>query len=136
MRPRAERDNGEAETVITLAGCIQREADYRRATGSGTGGAGGFGLGLGNEFVLIDAVRAGTAPAPSPREGSTVNDIAAEKSPCGGSGGEAFELTGPQESELGRFAGRRVEDLWSCPNPEGTRRSERRAPKREPTRRG
>ncbi len=107
--PTVKRDNGEAETRITLAGCIQREADYRRATGSGTGGAGGFGLGLGNEFVLINAVRAGTAPAPSPREGSTVNDIAAEKSPCGGSGGEAFELTGPQESELGRFAGRRVE---------------------------
>jgi hypothetical protein len=98
-----------AGTSIALVGCIQREAEYRRATGSGTGGVGGFGVGLGNEFVLINAVRAGSSVTAGAGEGSTVNDLAAAKSPCTSGGGEAFELTGPQEPELGRFVGRRVE---------------------------
>jgi len=103
-------NQGDGKMPITLTGCVQRESEYRRATGSGTGGAGGFGVGLGNEFVLINAVRTGTSPASAAREGSTVNDIAAAKSPCGATGGgEAFELTGAQEGELGRFDGRRVE---------------------------
>jgi hypothetical protein len=105
--PAAKPGNNQAPATITLEGCVQRESDYRRATGSGSGGA-GFGVGLGNEYVLINAVRAGSAPAPSAPVGTTVNDIAAEKSRCGGSGGEAFELTGAQESELRGFAGRRV----------------------------
>ena len=97
-----------AEQTITLSGCVQREADYRRATGSGTGGAGGFGIGLANEYVLINATRSGASPASRPREGTTVNDIAAAESPCGAGGGEAFELTGAQERELARLVGRRV----------------------------
>jgi hypothetical protein len=106
--PAMKRGNG--GTSITLAGCIQREGEYRRATGSGTGGVGGFGVGLGNEFVVINAMRIGTSPTPGARKGSTVNDLAAAESPCGASGGgEAFELTGPLERELGRFVGHRVE---------------------------
>ena len=105
--PAVKRDTG--TTPLTLTGCIQREADYRRATGSGSGGV-GFGVGLGDEFVLINSVRSGTSSTSEAREGSTVNDIAAAKSPCGAaSGGEAFELTGAQERELGRLVGRRVE---------------------------
>ena len=95
-------------TAITLVGCIQKESDYRKATGSGTGGGAGFGIGLGDEYVLIGATRAGSAAAPV--NDSTVNGIAVAASDCANvKGGEAFELTGPHERELARFSGQRVE---------------------------
>ena len=78
-------------TPISLIGCIQREADYRRQHGSGKGGFLGFGGGLGNEYVLINA---------SPRRGS--RDCATA------SGGEAYELTGSEEGDLKPFVGQRV----------------------------
>ncbi len=104
------RKGRDAGNAVTITGCVQREADYRHATGSGTGGVGGFGLGLGDEYVLINAVRAGSRAKSVARTGSTVNDIAAADSPCGKAGGkEAFELTGKQERELARLVGQRVE---------------------------
>jgi hypothetical protein len=87
------------EMPITLVGCIQREADYRRERDKGRGGAVGTGAGAGNEFVLINAstATAGT-PAPSSAE------------PCAPGGtGEAYELTGNAERDLERFVGRRIE---------------------------
>ena len=87
------------ETPITLVGCIQREADYRREKDKGRGGAVGTGTGAGNEYVLINASTAtvGT-PAPSSAE------------PCAPGGtGEAYELTGNRERDLERFVGRRIE---------------------------
>jgi hypothetical protein len=78
-------------TPISLIGCIQREADYRRQHGSGKGGFLGFGGGLGNEYVLINA---------SPRRGSRACATA--------SGGEAYELTGSEEGDLKPFVGQRV----------------------------
>jgi hypothetical protein len=78
------------ETQVTLVGCIQREADYRRATDAGKGGPLGTGLRLGNEFVLV------TSPG---GDGD-----------CATAGtGEAYELTGNRERELEGFVGRRVE---------------------------
>ena len=79
------------KTPVSLVGCIQREADYRRQHGSGKGGFLGFGGGLGNEYVLINA---------SPRRGSGACANA--------SGGEAYELTGSEEGDLKSFVGQRV----------------------------
>jgi len=79
------------KTPVSLIGCIQREADYRRQHGSGKGGFLGFGGGLGNEYVLINA---------SPRRGS--RDCATATS------GEAYELTGSEEGDLKPFVGQPV----------------------------
>jgi hypothetical protein len=79
------------KTPVSLTGCIQREADYRRQHDSGKGGFLGLGGGLGNEYVLINA---------SPRRGS--RDCATA------SGGEAYELTGSEEGDLKPFVGQRV----------------------------
>jgi LPXTG-motif cell wall-anchored protein len=87
------------ETPITLVGCIQREADYRREKDKGRGGAVGTGAGAGNEYVLINAsIATPDMPAPSSAE------------PCAPGGkGEAYELTGNRERDLERFVGRRIE---------------------------
>jgi hypothetical protein len=90
------------ETSITLVGCLQREADYRKEHAAGRGGAVGTGTGLGNEFVLVNAsIAAAGAPTPS---ATTETDCKAA-----GGAGEAYELTGNRERELERFVGRRVE---------------------------
>jgi hypothetical protein len=81
------------KTPVSLMGCIQREADYRRQHHSGKGGFLGFGGGLGNEYVLVNASR-------NPRRG--FRDCATA------SGGEAYELTGSEEGDLKPFVGRRV----------------------------
>ena len=92
------RSDSQSGSPITLVGCIQREADYRRANDSGRGGVAATGVGLGNEFVLVNAATAGT--------GSTANTGA----DCSGAtGGEAYELTGPAERDLERYVGQRVE---------------------------
>src|SRR5688572_5859983 len=53
------------EQQITVAGCIQREADYRKARDAGRGGVAGTGVGAANEFVLINATMAANAGSPS-----------------------------------------------------------------------
>jgi len=40
--------------MVRVAGCIQSEADYRKARNLGRGGTAGTGVGVANEFVLID----------------------------------------------------------------------------------
>ena len=81
------------KTSVSLVGCLQREADYRRQHNSGKGGFLGFGGGLGNEYVLINASR-------DPRRG--FRDCATA------GGGEAYELTGSEEGDLKSFVGQRV----------------------------
>jgi len=82
------------KTPVSLTGCIQREADYRRQHHSGKGGFLGFGGGLGNEYVLVNASR-------NPRRGFRDCSTAV--------GGEAYELTGREEGDLKPFVGQRVE---------------------------
>jgi hypothetical protein len=82
---------------ITLAGCLQREADYRRAMEAGRGGAVGTGAGLGNELILVNASRGPATSASAPNCASLP------------AGGEAYELTGVGERELVSLAGRYVE---------------------------
>jgi hypothetical protein len=83
---------------VTIVGCVQKEADYRRAKNLGGGGAVGTGVGAGNEFVLVSA---STAPAQ------------ATDAPVGtagtAEGTDAFELTGSNETKAEPFVGKRVE---------------------------
>jgi hypothetical protein len=91
----AGQADSQSETQITLVGCVQREADYRKAHDSGRGGPASTGLGLKNEYVLVNAAMAGTSTA---------------MPMCTDSGsGEAYELTGERESELETYVGRAVE---------------------------
>jgi hypothetical protein len=69
---------------ITVAGCVQKEADYRKANDKGRAGVAGTGIGADNEFVLIN-VKTTTA------------------------GGPAYELTGANEKLAAAHVGHRVE---------------------------
>ena len=85
---------------VTITGCVQREADYRRAKDAGKGGVAGTGVGAGNEFVLINA------------SADTKSDVAGAQpsTPTGTSGSmAAYEITGPNEGRLADHVGRRVE---------------------------
>jgi hypothetical protein len=82
---------------VTVTGCIQREADYRRSRGGGQGGVAGTGAGVGNEFVLANAMmsQGGANTGATGTAGSTSNT--------------AYELTGPNEGRAATFVGKRVE---------------------------
>jgi hypothetical protein len=77
---------------VTLLGCVQNESDYRRAQDKNRGGVAGTGIGAGNEYILANAsmARQGLSPAASPAD-------------------PAYELTGPNESKVKEFVGKRVE---------------------------
>ena len=61
----ATQQRTSADQAVTVAGCIQRETDYRRARDAGRGGVAGTGVGAANEFVLLNAssTAAGTGTA-------------------------------------------------------------------------
>jgi hypothetical protein len=82
---------------VTLVGCVQKEADYRRARDAGKGGVVGTGVGAANEFVLINAATSPEAPPAPVGTSGTVT------------GTDAFELTGSNEGKAEQFVGRRVE---------------------------
>lgn len=85
---------------ITVTGCVQREADYRKANNIGRGGAVGTGVGVGNEFVLVSA---STSTASAPTGGTP-------PMPAGTTGtAAAYEVTGTGESQLDKHVGKRVE---------------------------
>lgn len=86
-----------ADQQVTITGCIQREADFRKARDAGKGGVVGTGVGAGNEFVLINASMS-TGAAPSPAGTSGVAGA-----------GMAYELTGSNEGQADKFVGQRVE---------------------------
>ena len=91
----------------TLVGCVQREADYRRAQDAGKGGVAGTGVGAGNEFVLINASMSTAPAAGSPA--ATSGSAAGTPTGTGGSAGSAYELTGPNERQAEQYVGKRVE---------------------------
>src|SRR4029079_469625 len=83
---------------VTLIGCVQKEADYRKAHNIKKGGGMNMGIGDGDEYMLINATRvSGGVPSVT-----TVGD-------CTGGSGEAIELTGPKEEQFKNFVGKRVE---------------------------
>jgi len=95
--PRASGDQ------VTVTGCIQREADYRRSTGAGQGGVAGTGVGAANEFVLANAMMSpgGASSSAAPNRGATGT--------AGTSSNTAYELTGPNEGRAATYVGKRVE---------------------------
>lgn len=99
------RASGDQE--VTLTGCIQREADYRRSVGARAGGVAGTGVGAGNEFVLASASMATSGSATAPTSGAAVPPATA----TGGSTRDtaAYELTGPNEGQAQTYVGKRVE---------------------------
>jgi hypothetical protein len=101
QRPLAAAQKRKApQQDVTIEGCVQNEADYRRARNLGKGGAVGTGVGARDEFVLINA---SSSPIPMGRT---------EPAPTGtmgvAAGTEEFEVTGKDEKQLGSFIGKRV----------------------------
>ena len=95
-----------ADAQVTVTGCIQREADYRKSTDAGRGGVAGTGVGVSNEFVLTNAMlSAATAST------SSASNSAGAQSTTGTSGtrGTVYELTGSGEGQASSFVGKRVE---------------------------
>ena len=102
--PQATAAAGEQMTVM---GCIQREADYRKSVSAGRGGVAGTGAGAGNEFVLANAMMAASATS-----GSAATSGAGAPSATGTAGATsntAYELTGPNEGQAANFVGKRVQ---------------------------
>lgn len=105
--PATQGTRTSADQSVTLTGCIQNEADYRRSAGVGRGGAVGTGVGVGNEFVLTSATM---APAASGGAAATsgANPPSATGT-AGASSSRAYELTGPNEGQAATHVGKRVE---------------------------
>jgi hypothetical protein len=80
-----------------VVGCVQREADYRKAHNLGRGGVVGTNVGAGNEFVLINATMASATRGTGAPAGTT------------GAAGEAYEMTGRGEGQASQYVGKRVE---------------------------
>lgn len=94
----AQQPRASAGQNVTVVGCVQREEDYRKANNLGRGGTAGSGVGAGNEFVLANAMMSGgaaAAGAPTGTGGATSNT--------------AYEVTGPNEGQLAKHVGSRVE---------------------------
>jgi hypothetical protein len=85
-----------SEQQVTVTGCIQSEADYRKAHDQGKGGAVGTGVGVGNEFVLINASM-GSGSAATGTTGTAKSTAT------------AYELSGSKEGDAAQFVGKRVE---------------------------
>ena len=96
--PSTPQAQASGDQQVTVTGCIQREADYRKAKDAGRGGVAGTGVGSGNEFILAMASSAATAGAP----GTTGTTGSA-------AGSMDFELTGTNEGQAAKFVGQRVE---------------------------
>ena len=92
-----------AQPQMTIVGCVQREADYRRAKSAGAGGAAGTGAGAGNEFVVVNATISTGATASAERPATP------EAVGTSGAAGEAYELTGPGEGQAEQHVGKKVE---------------------------
>ena len=91
QRPAPASGIAAGQEQVTVLGCVQKEADFRKTQDAGRGGVVGTGVGVGNEFILANATMS-TADA----AGSTAATT-------------AFELTGPNEGQAQQFVGRRVE---------------------------
>jgi hypothetical protein len=96
--PRSQTPTTQQQTSagqrVTVFGCVQHEADYRRAHDAGRGGVAGTGVGAGNEFVLANASMSSGTPT------GTAGSAASET---------AYELTGPNERLVAQHVGKRVE---------------------------
>jgi hypothetical protein len=105
-KPTQATDQTTAMDPVTIVGCVQSEADYRKAHNLGRGGAVGTGVGVGNEYVLVNASRsmAGSTPPTGAAAGTATGTTGSTSS-----AGEAYELTGTSETQVGQYVGKRVE---------------------------
>ena len=112
----APQQAGSAARTVTLVGCIQGEADYRKAGNLGRGGTAGSGVGVGNELVLFDAkITAGAPPAAGAATGTT------------GAAARDYKLTGANEGKAVQFRGKRVEIIGTIKPAPASPSSARRA---------
>lgn len=102
----AQQAQASGDQQVTVTGCIQREADFRKAADAGRGGVAGTGVGAGNEFVLASASM-GTAPGSAGTTGATAGTATGTSGAAASS--MAYELTGPNEGQAAKFVGQRVE---------------------------
>jgi len=103
--PTAQSSRSAGGDSVTVTGCIQREADFRRANAAGRGGVAGTGVGAGNEFILANATMSGAGAA-------AATSGANPPAPTGTAGtrsATAYELTGSKEGDAAAFVGKRVE---------------------------
>src|SRR5688572_25508100 len=96
-----------ADQSVTVAGCLQREADYRRSRDAGRGGVVGTGVGAANEFGLVNASM--SAAAGSGAAATTGATAGTATGTAGTTTGIAYELTGANEGQAAQHVGRRVE---------------------------
>ena len=88
----------QAAAPVTLVGCLQRQADYRRARNLNTGNAANRGPAGSEDYVLVNASRV---------EGSAA---AAPTADCTSQGsGNAYDLTGSREHHLRSLVGHVVQ---------------------------
>jgi hypothetical protein len=106
----------QADQAVTVVGCIQSEADFRKARNLGRGGTAGTGVGVGNEFVLVDAkmAAAGATPGAGAATGTT------------GAAAQVYKLTAANEGKTSQFVGKRVEITGTLKPAEVTGASTRR----------
>jgi hypothetical protein len=97
-RTAAPQQAGSAGQTVVVVGCIQSEADFRKARNLGRGGTAGTGVGVGNEFILIDTKIASAGAPPAGTETGTT-----------GAAAQPFKLTGSNEGKVSQFVGKRVE---------------------------
>lgn len=95
------------EQQVTVTGCVQAEADYRRMRDQGRGGVAGTGVGVGNEFVLTNASSAGSRSTVGTAGAGATTPTATAGSASAGT--MSYELTGPNERQLSEYIGKRVE---------------------------
>ena len=102
-------------STITVVGCLQTEADYRRAQDAGKGGVLSTGAGLGNEYVLIQTEGAGGP-------GSYAANANVDCKSSTAFAGTSYEMTGTRERDLKQFVGRRVEITGELKNTDASGR--------------
>jgi collagen type VII alpha len=107
----SSQSTASAQQQVTMTGCVQREADYRRAQDAGQGGVAGTGAGGANEFVLVNASTSSGATAGTSATGTTgTTGTSATSATSRSTAGEtAYELTGSGEGQAASYVGRRVE---------------------------
>ena len=99
----------QAGEQVTLTGCVQPEADYRRTQDAGRGGVAGTGVGVANEFVLADAAMA-SGGAGRPSAAATAGSTTPSATGTAGTASTvAYELSGPNEGKVSQYVGKRVE---------------------------
>jgi len=106
-QPRQPGDQAKTATAaqITVVGCVQREADYRKAHDAGRGGTMGTGAGVGNEFVLINVTPASQMSSTESTPGAAGTTAGVTGTTTGSATGTSSGATGTTGTTTGTTAG-------------------------------